>query len=131
MSGPPTIRRILKILHDPQYRKPWELCYYGIVRSCRILTINSTSGPVAFFIPTSSHGRLAGNRSETAAADDLQAKALFGCPCKTYPETHLGPNSQGTTAYNCIYTYVSTPSPLPSLRLIQGNILHVLNLRHI
>ena len=37
------IRWIRKILHDLRYLKPWELWYYSILRSCRILSINSSN----------------------------------------------------------------------------------------
>ena len=37
------IRWILKILHDPKFLIRWELWYYGIVRSCRIVNINSSN----------------------------------------------------------------------------------------
>ena len=37
------IRRMLKILHDPQHLIPWEVWYYSILKSCRNFRINSTS----------------------------------------------------------------------------------------
>ena len=37
-----SMRWILKILHDPKYLIHWELWYYSILRSCRILSINSS-----------------------------------------------------------------------------------------
>ena len=36
-------RWILKILHDPKYLIHWELWYYGILRTCTIFRINSST----------------------------------------------------------------------------------------
>ena len=37
-------RWIIEILHDPKYLISWEYWDYSTLRSCRIFSINSTSG---------------------------------------------------------------------------------------
>ena len=53
------LRWILKVLHDPKYTILWELWYYSILRSCRILvsTIVSIISGATPRTSTNPHGK--------------------------------------------------------------------------